>query len=179
MPTGGKVYIVHRKLTVDKPAIVFCDYRETSFSFCGFCGAGCKSRQGENLEDVAQRFVRHCKYGSKDGCACPHPTAERLSEVALARAMADALPSEGTRHMFRVERAALFHEDFVAGLLGEDVVATLTRTDDVRVCKRCLSRETRCCVGRVPMTVTNGGIDFCPYSVKSGRSSERTQAPTR
>jgi len=109
MPHGGRAFVVHRKVNKERVALVFFDLDNTPFCVCGFCGCGCEARVGENLEDLASWYVEHCRYSPIQ----PHPTGERLSEVALAKAMAGAFPCEGTRHTFKRRRKRLLHEGFI------------------------------------------------------------------
>jgi len=150
MPHGDRAFVIHRKINKDGIALVFFDLDSTPWCICGFCGCGWEARVEENLVDLAKWYVEHCRYSPVQ----PHPTSERLSEVALAKTMSGAFPCEGTRHTFKRRRKRLLHEGFITQLLGEEVVAKMTRTEKVPVCRMCLSRETSCCAGRVPISVT-------------------------
>jgi len=155
MPSGGTAYIIHRKVTVEAPALIHFGFGPNSLALCGFCGAGFHMKAGQTLEDLSARFKGHCKtFVTGLSGTPPHPSAECLSEGQLSNALAVSFNSRGRRHVMGSSRSRLLDEQFLVQLFGQDVMSTLTRTESITVCTFCLGRGSSCCIEHIPMKVT-------------------------
>ena len=148
LPGGGEATLIHRKKTTARAlAVAFLDHGNC-WIICGLCGSSRRMEKGENYEDASEWLYKHNRNSEHGrGRIPPHSLDELLSQKVLAELLANAAGATSMRDVFTKQRSRLLSKAQLSTILGDDVLANMTLTGNVKVSRCCLSRESRCCVG--------------------------------